>query len=175
MDKRFTWFIAGAASTGVLLSVAWYCASPDRVVASPLAGEDFYNAFAIHGPLDTRWSRIDRIGELDLWSDAGKTSLAITKHGHALQLLTSDNGCCRFDIFEAGEYKTTVKYGNFDERLMSQGVDQNGIVWTYVDMGINGTVDFRYKDGIANSTQQVIMTQFGADEENFSQVSNSGW
>lgn len=175
MNTRFAWFIAGATTTGILVSVAWQFADANRVVEPVHAGEDFYNAFAIHGPLESKWSRIHQLGDLDVWSDDGKSSLAITKNGRAVQLLTIDDGCCIFDIFESGEYKATVKYGNFDERLMSHGVDQNGIVWTYVDMGINGTVDFRFKDGISDSKQQVIMTQFAGDGENFRQVSNSGW
>ena len=174
MNTRIAWFIAGALSTGVLSSVTWYCASPTRGVERVVANDDLYTAFAIHGPLDSDWSHIHALGELDIWSDAEGTSLAITKDGRAVQLLTLDGGCCTFEIFENGEYKATVKYGNYDQRLMSQGLDQNGTVWTYVDMGINGTVDFRYKDGIANSAQQVIMTQFASDEEFSRQVSN-GW
>lgn len=178
MDTRLTWFITGAASTALLLSVTWYFVSPNNDLERGKASEDFYNSFAIHGPLESDWSRVHQFGELDVWGDDAKTSLAITRNGRAVQLLTSDSGCCTFDIFEQGEYKATVKYGNYDQRLLTQGADQRGEIWTYVDMGINGTIDFRYKDGISNSMQQVVMTQFAGDDgsnEQFSTVSNSGW
>lgn len=179
MDTRWAWFIAGAASAAILLSVAWYAFGPDHAFERGKANDDFYNAFAIHGPLDTDWSHVYRIGELDLWSDEANTSLAITQDGRAVQLLTSDTACCTFEIFERGEYKATVKYGNYDQRLISRGADQNGEVWTYVDMGINGTIDFRFKDGIANSTEQVVVMQFASDENAGNQYSrqaaNSGW
>ena len=179
MQSRLVWFIAGAASTGAAAAAAWLLLSPDSAIQSVRAKEDFYKAFAIHGPLESDWTRVHQLGELDIWGDAEGTALAITENGQAVQLLTLDDVCCTFDIFEQGEFKATVKYGNFDERLLSQGIDPNGIVWTYVDMGINGTIDFRFIDGVVDSSQQVIMTQFASDEIPSTQLadhdSDSGW
>lgn len=173
------WFTAGAASAGVVLSAAWLLLSPADVVMTSAVSDDFNNAFAIHGPMESEWTRVHQLGGLDLWSDAANTTLAITEDGRAVQMLTSDEVCCIFEIYEYGEYKATLRYGNFDQRLMSQGEDQKGIVWTYVDMGINGTIDFRYKEGIADSAQQVIMTEFAGNEipstELDKRVSKTGW
>lgn len=179
MTTRLTWFAAGAASTGVVWAVAWLLHSPDRVIESVRAKEEFYNAFAIHGPLESDWTRVHQLGDLQIWSDTEGTSLAITDNGQAVQMLTTDDVCCTFEIFEQGEYRATVKYGNYDQRLLSQGVDPNGTVWTYVDMGINGTTDFRYIDGVSKSTQQVIMTQFAGEEKLDTRLvdhdEDSGW
>lgn len=177
MQARLTWFTAGAASTGAVCAVVWLLAGSRQIVASDTANEDFYNAFAIHGPLESEWSRVHQLGDLDVWSDAESSALAITQNGRAVQLLTLDDVCCTFDIFEQGEFRATVKYGNFDERLLSQGVDPNGVVWTYVDMGINGTIDFRFIDGVSNSAQQAIMTQFAGETRPSTQLAeqDSGW
>ena len=179
MNTRLVWFIAGGASTGAVSSVIWLLFSPNHVVESGEVSDDFNNAFAIHGPLKSDWARVHQLGELDVWSDTTNTTLAITENGRAVQLLTSEDGCCTFDIFEYGEYKATIRYGNYDQRLISQGRDQNGIVWTYVDMGINGTIDFRFKEGVSDSTQQVIMTEFAGDvsssNEFAERVSDSSW
>ena len=153
--------------------------SQNPVVKSGEISDDFNNAFAIHGPLVSDWTRVHQLGELDVWSDATNTTLAITQNGRAVQLLTSEDRCCTFDIFEYGEYRATIRYGNYDERLITQDIDQNGIVWTYVDMGINGTIDFRHKPGVLNSTQQVIMTEFAREDSSSDefprQVSDSSW
>ncbi len=158
---------------------AWLFLSPNSTIETVRAKEEFYKAFAIHGPVESEWNRVHQMGELDIWGDAEGTALAITENGQAVQLLTLDDVCCTFDIFEQGEFKATVKYGNYDERLLSQGIDPNGIVWTYVDMGINGTIDFRFIDGVVDSSQQVIMTQFATDEIPSTQLadhdSDSGW
>ncbi|MDX1406325.1 MAG: hypothetical protein R3192_17430, partial [Woeseiaceae bacterium] len=65
------------------------------------------------------------------------------------------------------------------DRLMSQGIDPSGTVWTYVDMGINGTIDFRYIDGISDSSQQVVMTQFAGEKVQGTRLADhdadSGW
>jgi len=179
VNTRLLWFIAGAASAGAALSAIWLLFGENTIVKSGEASDDFYNAFAIHGPLESDWTRIHQLGELDVWSDAEGTALAITENGRAVQLLTLEDVCCTFDIFEFGEYKATVRYGNFDERLITQNVDQDGTVWTYVDMGINGTIDFRHKAGVLNSTQQVIMTQFADEGSSSTQLadhdSDSGW
>ena len=163
MNTRWVWFIAGATSAGAALSVIWLLFSENHLVQSSGISDDFYKAFAIHGPLDSDWTRLHQLGALDLWSDATNTTLAITENGRAVQLLTLEDVCCTFDIFEFGEYRATVRYGNFDDRLITQDVDRDGTVWTYVDMGINGTIDFRHKAGVLNSTQQVIMTQFAEE------------
>lgn len=179
MNTRFIWFAAGAASAGVVLSAAWLLLSPEDAVTSNTVSNDFNNAFAIHGPMESEWTRVHQLGNLDIWSDATNTSLAVTEDGRAVQMLTTEGTCCIFEIYEYGEYKATIRYGNYDQRLMSQGEDQRGIVWTYVDMGINGTIDFRYKEGIADSAQQVVMTEFAGNEiestEFGEKVSESGW
>ena len=179
MNTRSVWFIAGAASAGVVLSAIWLLSSEYQILKNGEASEDFYNAFAIHGPLEPDWTRIHQLGELNVWSDAEGMALAITKNGRAVQLLTLEDVCCTFNIFEFGEYRATVRYGNFDERLITQDTDKDGIVWTYVDMGINGTIDFRHKAGVLNSTQQVIMTQFANDGNESTRLadhdSDSGW
>lgn len=179
MKARLAWFAAGAASTATASAAIWFLFSPDHVFEAGDVSEDLYNAFAIHGPLETEWRRVHQSGELDIWSDAENKSLAITEKGRAVQLLTQDDVCCTFEIFEQGEYRATVKYGNFDQRLMSQGVDPHGTVWTYVDMGINGTTDFRYIEGIPKSAQQVIMTQFAGDDGTGTQLAghdaDAGW
>ena len=130
MNTRLVWFIAGAASAGAALSAVWLLHSPNHVIGSPKAGHDFYNAFAIHGPLESDWTHVHQLGELDVWSDAEGTALAITENGRAVQLLTLEDVCCTFEIFEFGEHRATVRYGAFDERLITQDVDQDGIVWT---------------------------------------------
>jgi hypothetical protein len=179
MKARLACFTAGAAATGAVWAAVWLLLGPNQVVEPGADSDDFYKAFAIHGPLDSDWTRVHQVGELDVWSDAAGTALAITENGRAVQLLTLDDVCCTFDIFEQGEYRATVKYGNFDQRLMSQGVDPDGKVWTYVDMGINGTIDFRFLDGVSNSAQQVIMTQFAGETNPSTQLadhnSDSGW
>jgi hypothetical protein len=46
-------------------------------------------------------------------------------------------------------------------------------------MGINGTIDFRFLDGVSNSSQQAIMTQFAGETNPSTQLadhdSDSGW
>ncbi len=179
MEARLTWFLAGAAATGAAWAAVWLLSGPNSISEYKKAGTDFYNAFAIHGPLESEWNHVHQFGELDVWSDAEGTALAITENGRAIELLTLDEVCCTFDIFEHGEYRATVKYGNFDQRLISQGIDPDGKVWTYVDMGINGTIDFRFLDGVANSSQQVIVTQYAGETEPSTQLadhnSDSGW
>jgi hypothetical protein len=179
VNARLVWFIAGAASAGAALAAIWLLHSPHHVIENTKAGHDFYNAFAIHGPLESDWTRVHQLGELDVWSDAEGTALAITENGRAVQLLSSGDGCCTFEIFEHGEYRAALRYGNFDERLITQDVDQDGIVWTYVDMGINGTIDFRHQPGVLNSTQQVILTQFAEDGVESTRLADhdadSGW
>ena len=179
MTSKWAWFAAGAVSTGTVFAVAWLTLGPNPVIQPRAASTDFYNAFAIHGPLETEWNRVHQVGDLDVWSDEDKTALAITKDGQAVQMIAIDDGCCTFEIFDAGEYKATLKYGNYDDRLMSQGVDPSGTIWTYVDMGINGTIDFRFIDGINDSSQQVIMTQFAGDEIESTKLADhkrdSGW
>lgn len=179
MKARLAWFTAGAAASGVAWAAVWLLLGPNPVVVPGADSEDFYKAFAIHGPLETEWSRVHRLGALDVWGDAEGTALAITENGRAIELLTLDEVCCTFDIFEHGEYRATVKYGNFDQRLISQGIDPDGKVWTYVDMGINGTIDFRFLDGVANSSQQVIVTQYAGETKPSTQLadhnSDSGW
>ena len=179
MQSRFVWFTAGAVSTGTVLAVAWFAFGPHATIQPRAASTDFYNAFAIHGPLETDWSRVHQVGDLDVWSDTEGSALAITQNGEAVQMITVDDGCCTFEIFDAGEYKATLKYGNYDDRLMSQGADPSGTIWTYVDMGINGTIDFRFIDGINDSSQQVIMTQYAGDEVQSTKLADhnrdSGW
>ena len=179
MNTRLVWFIAGAASAGAALSAIWLLFSENQIIKSGKVSDDIYNAFAIHGPLESDWTHVHQLGELDVWSDAEGTALAITENGRAVQLLTLEDVCCTFDIFEYGEYKATIRYGNFDERLITQERDQNGEVWSYVDMGINGTIDFRFIDGVSNSTQQVIMTQFADDGISSTRIADhdadSGW
>ena len=164
MNSRLVWFIAGAASAGAVMTAVWLLSGQDDVVKTGAASDDFNNAFAIHGPLVSDWTRVRQLGKLDVWSDAANTTLAITEDGRAVQMLSSEDVCCTFEIYEYGEYKATLRYGNFDQRLISQGEDQYGVVWTYVDMGINGTIDFRHKDGIADSAQQAIMTEFAGED-----------
>lgn len=179
MTIRSAWFAAGAASTGAVWFVVSLFSNSEPLPAASEANEDFYKAFAIHGPLESEWKHVHRVGELDVWSDALSKSLAITENGQAVQLLTAEDICCTFEVYERGDYRATIKYGNYDQRLLSQGVDPNGTVWTYVDMGINGTTDFRYIDGVAKSTQQVIMTQFAGDTPSGTQLvdhdEDSGW
>lgn len=179
MIARLAWFIAGAAATGIAWVAVWLLLGPNHVAVTTADNDDFYEAFAIHGPLETEWTRVHQLGELDVWSDAEGTALAITENGRAVQLLTLEDVCCTFDIYEYGEYRATVKYGNFDDRLISHGADQAGIVWTYVDMGINGTIDFRFKEGIPKSTQQAITTQFAGEVSPSTQLvdhePDSGW
>lgn len=179
MTSRLAWFVAGAALTGAAWAAVSSLLGPSPVIETKRNTEEFYNAFAIHGPLQTDWTHVHQLGDLQVWSDAENKSLAITKDGQAVQMLTTDDICCTFEIFEQGDYRATVKYGNYDQRLLSQGVDPNGTVWTYVDMGINGTTDFRYIDGVSKSTQQVIMTQFAGEERIDTRLvdhdKDSGW
>ena len=179
MNSRLVWFIAGVASAGAVLSAIWLLSGQDDVVRSGEVGDDFNNAFAIHGPFVSDWTLVHQLGELDVWSDAANTTLAITEDDRVVQMLKSEDVCCTFDIYEYGEYKATIRYGNYDQRLISQGEDQHGVVWTYVDMGINGTIDFRFKEGIADSAQQVVTTEFAGKEisstELDKKVSDSTW
>jgi hypothetical protein len=126
--SRLTWFIAGAIATAAVWAAVWLFLGPTPVVETPTDNDDFYKAFAIHGPIESDWARVHQLGELDVWSDTEGTALAITENGQAVQLLTLEDVCCTFDIFEHGEYRATIKYGNFDQRLMSQGVDPDGKV-----------------------------------------------
>lgn len=173
------WFIAGAASAGAALSVIWLLFSENHLVMSGGVSDDFNNAFAMDEPPISDWTRVHQLGEINVWSDATNTALAITQNGRAIQLLTSDDGCCIFDIFEYGEYKATVQYSGDNQRLISQGQEQNGIVWTYIDKGIDGTIDVRFKEEVLGSAQQVIKTEFageaGSSNEFAEQVSDSSW
>ena len=91
------WFTAGAASAGVVLSAAWLLLSPADVVMTSAVSDDFNKAFAIHGPLESEWTRVHQLGGLDIWSDAANTTLAITEDGRAVQMLSSDEVCCTCD------------------------------------------------------------------------------
>ncbi len=160
MNARLMWFLAGVAATGAVMSVIGLFGSQPYIVRDGEVSEDFGNAFAMDAPLVSDWTRVHQLGALDIWSDDSNSALAITENGRAIQLLTSDGGCCVFDIYEYGEYRATIKYGDDKPRLIMQGRDPTGTVWTYVDKGIDGTIDLRLLEDVSNSAQQVTKTVY---------------